>query len=405
MKYIIALTLLCLGLSCGLEPNRAPVESTPPNKTAILRPIEAELHETGNSVVNARETRIISKGDNEGSIRRALFVTAQSGWANSRAFLFKTSDGGATWSRLTFTVDEESQISSLAFTDESRGWLSVTKQRYTERYGLGNSSQIWATNDGGNTWHKQADLPDEVIVRQLSFLNPNDGFAIGARVIDRPREQGPPYDEILILSTTDGGQVWKDISEGVKEEIRRQTGSTAEYGWSIHWRSPTEVFLLTGSHRILRTSDRGKTWETIVRFKDERPHGFTSSVGYYKLVFDTAQRVRVIAGALGDEGYWGDLVVLGENNSWQSYELMGMPINDAIFLSKDELVACGDSIPSHDGKRAEGGIILHSLDSGRSWQVIYRSTRNETFVSLIKVNEREFYAASDKGTFLRFEVK
>jgi photosystem II stability/assembly factor-like uncharacterized protein len=403
MKYIITLTL-CFGLSCGMEPNGAAVESTPPDKTAVLRPIEAQLHEFANSIVNARETRILSKKDSEVTIRKALFVTAQSGWASSGASLYKTSDGGATWSRLTFTVDEESLISSFIFTDEFRGWLSVTKQRYTERYVLGNSSQIWATNDGGDTWHKQADFPDEVIVRQLSFLNANDGFAIGARVIDRPRDQGPPYDEILILSTSDGGRIWTDNSEGAKEEIRKQSGWAADYGWSIHWRSPTDVFLLTGSARILQTSNRGKTWETIVRFEDERPNLVVSSIGYYKLVFDTAQRVRVIAGAMGDEGFWGDFIVRGEDNSWRSYELMRTPIIDAIFLSQDEIVACGQSIPFQAEKNISG-VILHSLDSGKSWQVIYRSRKNETFVSLIRVNGREFYAASDKGTFLKFEVK
>jgi hypothetical protein len=164
------------------------------------------------------------------------------------------------------------------------------------------------------------------------------------------------------------------------------------------------VFLLTGSARILQTSNRGKTWETIVRFEDERPNLVVSSIGYYKLVFDTAQRVRVIAGAMGDEGFWGDFIVRGEDNSWRSYELMRTPIIDAIFLSQDEIVACGQSIPFQAEKNISG-VILHSLDSGKSWQVIYRSRKNETFVSLIRVNGREFYAASDKGTFLKFEVK
>ncbi len=404
MKYIITLTLLCLGFSCGLEPNRAPVETNQADKTAVLRPIEAQLHESANSVINLRETRILSKADSEVSIRKALFVTPQTGWANSGGSLYKTSDGGATWFRLMFTVDKESLISSLTFVDESRGWLSVTKQRwFSERYGLGNSSQIWATSDGGNTWHKQADFPDEVIVRQLSFLNGNEGFAIGARVIDQPREHGPAFDEILLLSTLDGGLNWTDTSEGLKREIRKQKGTAGEYGWSIHWRSPAEVFLLTRAGRILKSLDRGKNWETVVKFEDVRPNGWVSSVGYYKLVFDTAHRLRVVAGAWGDEGYWGDFVV-NEDNSWRSYELNGKPINDAVFLSHDEVVACGESLPSRDGKTSESGIILHSLDSGKSWQVIYRSKKIETFVSLTKVNAREFYAVSDKGTFLKFEV-
>lgn len=405
MKYIISLTLLCLGLSCGLEPNRVPVGSNQAGKTVVLRPIEAQLTKSGNAVVNVSEALIISPGERAGSIRNAQFVTGKKGWVNSNGFLYRTLDGGASWSQLSFPLDQESIISSFTFTDESRGWLAVTKQRYTDRYGLGNSSQIWATIDGGNSWHKQADFYDEVIVSQLSFLTPNDGFAIGARVIDQPREHGPAFDEILIFSTSDGGRVWTDSSHALKEEIRKQTGSTGEHGSSIHWRSPTDGFLLTKSGRIIQTSDRGKTWKTIVKLEDERPNGYVSSVGYYKLVFDTAQRVRVIAGAWGDEGYWGDFITNGEDNSWRSYELLRTPIYDAVFLSKDEILACGETLASRDGKRPASGIILHSTDSGKSWQVVYRSERTESFVSLTKVNNREFYAVSDKGTFLRFELK
>ena len=404
MKYLITLTLLCFGLSCGLEQNRASLASNKVDKT-VLRPIEARLSESSNSVVNARETRILSAPENMGPIRSALFVTGQKGWANAGGSLYRTSDGGATWSRLTFTVDERSEISSFTFADESRGWLAVTKHRYMERYGLGNSSQIWATDDGGDTWHKQADFPDEVILRQLSFLNANDGFAIGARVVDQPPEQGPPYDEILVLSTSDGGRVWTDFSEGAKAEITKQMGAPADYAFSLHWRSPTHGFLLTQYGRILQTSDGAKTWKTIVTFKHERPDGYVSSVGYYKLIFDTAQRLRVIGGAMGDEGYWADLVVRGDDNSWRSYELLLNPIHDAIFLSRDDLVACGQSRRSSDKRPELSGVILRSMDSGQNWEIIYRSKLNETFVSLIQINNREFYAVSDRGTFLKFALK
>ena len=407
MRYTIALTLLCFGLSCGVEQNRAQLGSSRADtKTAVLRPLEARLSESSNSLVDVRETRIRSALNN-GSIRSALFVTGQKGWAHSGRSVFRTADGGATWSRLSFSVDERSEISSFTFADESRGWLAVTKQRYMERYGLGNSSQIWATNDGGDTWYKQADFPDEVILRQLSFLNANDGFAIGARMIDQSPDQGPPYAQILVLSTADGGGIWTDFSEGAKEEIRKQMGLPADYAFSLHWRSPTDGFLLTEWGRILQTSDQGKTWKTIVTFKDERPNGWVSSVGYYKLVFDTAQRIRILAGSIGDHGHWADFVVHGDDDSWRSYELRRHPISDAIFLSRDEVVACGQSIRAHNDNRNPpiSGVILRSMDSGQNWEVIYRSKINETFVSLTKVNDREFYAVSDRGAFLRFELK
>jgi hypothetical protein len=47
---------------------------------------------------------------------------------------------------------------------------------------------------------------------------------------------------------------------------------------------------------------------------------------------------------------------------------------------------------------------LRSFDNGRSWQTIYRSKSQETFFFLTKINDHDFYAVSDMGTFLRFTL-
>jgi photosystem II stability/assembly factor-like uncharacterized protein len=320
--------------------------------------------------------------------------------------LYGTSDGGHKWSRLTFDPGEEARISSFTFIDESRGWLAVTKHIYTERYGLGNSSQIWSTNDGGNSWIKQADLFNEVELKQVSFLNPGTGLAIGAHIVDQPASQGPPYAEILVLKTDDGGKTWTDISEGVKTEVKKQSGSAGEYGWNLYWSSESDIVMLTKYGRIIQSSEGRKTWKTIAKFQDERPNGMVSSVGYNKLVFDTEHRLRIIAGASGDEGYWGNLVTKGEDNSWISYELKLMPIFDAVFLSKDEVIACGQKIRSWGEKSTPAvvGIVVHSSDGGKSWNLVYQSKVSEAFISLTKFNDRKFYAVSDAGTLLKFAL-
>jgi hypothetical protein len=174
-------------------------------------------------------------------------------------------------------------------------------------------------------------------------------------------------------------------------------------GWTIHWSTPTEAHLLTTNGRVLYTSDQGKTWKSIVRLQEVRPQGLVSSTSYYKLILDTEKRIRVIGGAIGDEGYWGDLVVNGEDASWIACELIRTPILDAVFLSKNEVLACGVEIRPPDDRRIlpAVGIVLRSIDGGKSWTPIYRSGTKETFISLTKIRDREFYAISDAGSFVR----
>jgi photosystem II stability/assembly factor-like uncharacterized protein len=72
------------------------------------------------------------------------------------------------------------------------------------------------------------------------------------------------------------------------------------------------------------------------------------------------------------------------------------------------VLACGANLRPNDESSKhlpdDAGVILRSFDSGKSWQTIYRSKSYETFFFLTKVNDNEFYAVSDTGTFLRFNL-
>ena len=141
-------------------------------------------------------------------------------------------------------------------------------------------------------------------------------------------------------------------------------------------------------------------------FKYERPDGFTSSTGYHKIALDPGNRIRAVASASGDEGYWGDFVV-NEDGRWTGYEVAKTPILDAVFLSEKEVISCGLNVRTiHEkaNRHKDAGVILRSFDGGKSWQSIYRSKTFETFFFITKVKDNLFYAVSDTGTFLRFTL-
>lgn len=404
--FILAAILFCSSLSCvSRGHNKRPANARPEEPITVLQPVGANLNEETHAAIEASETKIKQKAGEPFEFKRAQFVNPTYRWAMSEHALYRTTDGGKTWERLPQEPEEDARFTSFFFVDESHGWLTVVKHAFTERYLLGYSSVIMVTDDGGRSWRLQASFPSEVVIQEIRFFNANEGLAVGAQTIDI--DSRSPYEELLVLRTSNGGKEWNNTSEGAKAVIKNEYGMANDSGRHIEWTSSSSIYLLTRYGRVISTADGGNTWKLIASFKVERPHGFIAPTGMHKLALDAEQRVRVIAGGIGNGGYSGDIVV-DENGRWTSYEISLTPILDAIFLSNKEVLACGSNlVPENEksNRRAnDAGVILRSFDSGKNWQTIYRSRSYETFFFLTKVKDNEFYALSDTGTFLRFRL-
>ena len=396
LRLTISLVLIAYSVSCDSTVKSTSVLTPEPRSPVVLRPIRVEVAE-GDSI-RSTQLKIGHAKDFSG----AYFVNADKGWAFGNKALFVTSDAGQNWKQLPQVLAEEARLSSIFFVDENTGWL-IRNVRVLSRepYALGNSSTILFTSDGGNSWVEQATFGDGVQIDELKFLDRDHGLAVGSRIKDRI------YEATFVAKTTDGGRSWIDITNKITSaDIAGRMANGR--GRDVHWVSANSIFMLISGQggRIITTSDGGENWKTLVQFEDERPEGFVSSVSYYKLAMDPEHRPRVLAGATGDEGYWADMVVPGDQNTWNSYELRGMPMFDAVSLSESEIVMCGRQL--HRVRKDQApqslGLILYSSDSGKSWKRLYLSKAEETFVSLTRIGDNEFYAVSDAGTFLRFEL-
>jgi photosystem II stability/assembly factor-like uncharacterized protein len=410
MRYfilVLAAIILCYSFSCiSRGNNQKPANSRPEEPITILRPVPAVLNEETHSPVEATETKVKGRAGEPFEFKRAQFIDENHGWAMSHYALYRTIDAGKTWERLPQEPEQDAQFTTFFFANESHGWLIAVKRISTERYGLGNSSIIMVTDDGGRSWKLQTSFPNEVDISEIRFFDANEGLAVGAHVVD----SGPPYspyDEMLVLKTSNGGKEWNNTSEAAKAAVKNEYGIPNDSGHHVEWTSASSVFMLTRYGKVISTTDDGKTWKLLASFKDERPGGFVSSTGFYKLALDPQRRVRMVAAGIGDEGYWGDFVV-DEDGKWTSHEIDLTPILDAVFLSDKDVLACGANLrPRNEKSNArlkDAGVILRSFDTGKSWQSIYRSKTYETFFFLTRVNDNEFYALSDIGTFLRFRL-
>lgn len=91
-------------------------------------------------------------------------------------------------------------IDDLFFVDERRGWLANTRG-------------VYRTDDWGNTWEKQRLPRRQVQIKSLCFLNEQEGWAAGWKVLN---ERENEFDAIL-LHTTNGGGRWQQVDVGVKQ--------------------------------------------------------------------------------------------------------------------------------------------------------------------------------------------
>jgi photosystem II stability/assembly factor-like uncharacterized protein len=399
---IVVLILLSLNFSCERASIRSGFKPMLLDQVVVLKAAEANVRQHENRITQITDSRISSKAKTDDPFRHVQFLNEKIGWSSTHKSLYRTSNGGKNWEALAFHPPEEGRISSLFFIDEFQGWLTVVKTIDKEGHGFGNSSQILVSSDGGYTWKEQVSLTDGVAIKSVSFADGNHGLATGARVINKPANLGAPYNELLVLSTQNGGAVWQDVTDRVNSASEPTGSSLGDSGMDIDWSTPSEAFLLTKSGRVLHTQDQGKIWRSVVTIR-AHPQGMASSAIYNKLVFDPEKRIRLIGGVIGDEGYWGELVI-DRDDSWTAHRLLLRPILDAVFLSEYEALSCGVEIrPSDDDRKPPAqGIVLWSGDGGGSWTPIYQSNATETFISISKVGAQKFYAISDAGRFVSF---
>ena len=402
MRYCLMLVLyLFFGSlsfpACDSSGQSVPQAEPTPSRVIELRPVPATIVSKANLKFEVVQTASIG-GD---GINHAQFVDNDNGWAGNRKELYRTSNAGKTWERLKHQLSSEAYISSFFFLNKMHGWLTVIDQKEQERYGRGYSSAILKTHDGGNTWIQQSLFSKEVHLQNVAFVDDSKGMAVGARPIEQP----PSRVEIFVVSTSDGGRTWTDISEQVKAGTRHPG---AEYRARISWVSPSRVYLLTLGGRVMASETGGDTWKMIADFEDIRPGGFVSSTGYYKLLFSPQGRLAILAGAAGMEGFWGDLIVPNDRDSWTSYELVRVPLFDAFFLSEEMLLACGQELYVEETEkrapRSPRGVILYSTDVGKTWSYLHHTSSSEALISLTRINNNEFYAISDAGNFIKFKL-
>jgi photosystem II stability/assembly factor-like uncharacterized protein len=180
-----------------------------------------------------------------GMLRKIQFVTDLIGYAvgtnNTTGFqiIYKTVDGGITWTNISLPYANTSELLDLSFVDPLTGWVCG--------YDVFSENIIWTTDDGGVTWTDQsANILGSIngTLWSISMISNLIGFASGT--------DGTGI--TLIKKTIDGGSIWTDLAPG---------GFTS-YGYAIHAITALDVWLCGSDNAsfpiILNSIDGGINW-------------------------------------------------------------------------------------------------------------------------------------------------
>ncbi len=272
-----------------------------------------------------------SKGAS-GDLSAVFFTDPERGWAIASGTLYRTADGGGTWTANPAPVLDDPRLANFSFTalqfaDADTGLLTgsyiIQSSTMFEM-----ASVVLRTTDGGDTWNTARRQEFEYIL-DLQMLDADTGFALAA-VVDLMTGSI----QSKCLSTTDGGRVWTAREGRVSTSVLYSLDFTdSKTGWAAG-----------ESGMIYRTLDGGLTWK-----------GFRtgmSNVFFQEVDFADSRRGWA-AGANG-------LIVATENGGekWTRLDSGTGEFLTALFAVDGRTVWVAGT----------GGTILNTLDGGLTWE-------------------------------------
>ena len=179
------------------------------------------------------------------SLRGVSAVNDRVVWASgSGATVLRTTDGGATWTKLPVTTDRVDFRDIDAIDERTAYVLSI---------GAGPTSRIYKTTDAGEHWELQlANQDPKVFLDAMSFWDATHGIAVSDTI-----------DGHFVIFMTDDGRTWTRLPADRLPPAQPDEGFFAASGTNVAVKGQDHVWIGTGAAaraRVLRSLDHGRTW-------------------------------------------------------------------------------------------------------------------------------------------------
>jgi photosystem II stability/assembly factor-like uncharacterized protein len=261
-------------------------------------------------------------------------------WASGAdSTVLRTADGGATWQQLTVTPDR------VDFRDID---AIDARTAYVLSIGNGPASRIYKTTDAGATWTLQFRNDDpKAFYDAMSFWDAEHGIVIGDSIDG----------QLCLMTTEDGGRHWVRVAASALPPALANEGAFAASGTNIAVFGKTDAWIGTGAAakaRVLRTHDRGHTWEI-----SETPLMAGASAGIFSVAFRDAKHGVIVGGDYKQENQAVDNLAVTDDGgaTWTLVKGLSGFRSVVAYVPgvKTALVAAGPSGADY------------STDDGRTW--------------------------------------
>jgi photosystem II stability/assembly factor-like uncharacterized protein len=164
------------------------------------------------------------------------FVSLTSGFIVGDALLYRTADGGATWT--SSPLPDGGTFYDHDFAHELHGCIGGWVFTDGDTRGA-----VYHTADGGVTWTRQWLAPHHNhIVYDVEALDASNAWAVGQGSLSGTGE--------VLIHTVDGGATWTDVSGGTGVGLLAIDFVDPQLGWAVG---------VAGA--ITHTEDGGATWQ------------------------------------------------------------------------------------------------------------------------------------------------
>ena len=166
-------------------------------------------------------------------------------WASGqRGTVVHTRDGGTNWTRDTIPGAAALDLRAIAATSETTA----------HAISIGDSSRVYRTTDGGRTWSLRWSATRKgTFLDAIRFWDARNGIAMS----------DPVDGKLLLLVTADGGDSWQEIPAERLPPALPGEGGFAASGTCLTVFGTSHVWIATGgaaAARVYHSPDRGRTW-------------------------------------------------------------------------------------------------------------------------------------------------
>jgi photosystem II stability/assembly factor-like uncharacterized protein len=332
-------------------------------------------------------------GENTHNLRDVFFLTSTIGWIGNRyGTILKTVNGGNVWQVYSDVIPYE--IIDIFFKDELNGWASTY-------------SGVFRSTDGGITWTLESNLPI-LPFNSIQFINTTNGYIAGWNGnIFKTSDGGESWInvstsnnfriECVYFTSPDTG--W--ISGGISNMYLNQAISKTTDGgntWIVQFNlvnQSTELiysvcvsdeigFASSSEGQIYKTINGGNNWD-IVYQSGSNPWTFFSNIA----ILNTQ---RVFASGATVEAFRAPRILISTDQglNWNSIhkEFNLDVISGSYFFNQDEGLMCGYTYSPQFGS-----FIYKTYDGGYTW--LPKFTSNHSIADNFFINNSVGWACGE----------